>query len=188
MEIMTYIPLEQTALKETMMTSAAGNNSNMLLLRERGFSLLELIVVIFILSLVMAVSYPSLSRGASSLHLRTTGRDILNTFRLAREKAISEQTGMQLAIDREKQEIVLSDNLGENGRKYFLPRDVKIHRMAMSDHEVFEGFLIIRFFPNGSADNARLLLKSENGSLLQIISDPFSGGARIETPAGESFP
>jgi prepilin-type N-terminal cleavage/methylation domain-containing protein len=171
--------------KEQMMTSVAGNNSIMLRLREQGFTLLELLVVIFIVSLVMAVSYPSLSRGAASLHLRTAGRDVLNTFRFAREKAITEQTETVVAIDKERQEIVLSDNLGENIRKYVLPHGVKIRTVSQADHEVLDGPLTIRFFPNGSSENAQVLLISETGSLLRVISDPFSGGARIESVQGE---
>jgi prepilin-type N-terminal cleavage/methylation domain-containing protein len=176
------------ALKETMMTSAAGNNSVITHPREQGFTLLELMVVIFIISLITAVSYPTLSRGTASFHLKATGRDILNTFRFARDKAITEQTGIQIVIDKEKQEIVLSDNLGENIRKYLLPQDIKIMRMALADHEVFEGSLVIHFLPNGNSENAKVLISSDAGSLLRIISDPLSGGARIESAQGEAFP
>jgi prepilin-type N-terminal cleavage/methylation domain-containing protein len=185
---MIYIPLEQTAPKEMMMTSAAGNNSMMTQLREQGFTLLELVVVIFIVSLVTTISYPSLSRASSSFHLKTTGRDILNTFRFARDKAITEQTGMQVVIDKEKQEIVLSDNLGENIRKYILPHDVKITRMALADQEVLGSSLVIHFLSNGNSENAKVLVSSDAGSSLRIISDPLSGGARIEPAQGEAFP
>jgi prepilin-type N-terminal cleavage/methylation domain-containing protein len=171
-----------------MMTSAVGNNSMTTHLREQGFTLLELMVVIFIVSLVTALSYPALSRGTASFHLKATGRDVLNTFRFAREKAITEQIGMQVIIDKEKQEIVLSDNFGENSKKYLLPEDVKILRMALADREVFESSIIIRFFSNGSSENAAVLLSSKTGSMLRIVTDPFSGGARIEPEKGEVFP
>jgi len=170
------------------MTSVAGNNSVITHPREQGFTLLELMVVIFIISLVAAVSYPALSRGAASFHLKAAGRDILNMFRFARDNAITEQTGMQVIIDKEKQEIVLSNYLGDNSRKYFLPHDVKIMRMALAGQEVMEGSLIIRFLPNGNSENAKVLLSSETGSLLRIVTDPLSGGARIEPEQGEAFP
>lgn len=170
------------------MTSAAGNNSVITHPREQGFTLLELMVVIFIISLIAAVSYPALSRGTASFHLKATGRDIMNTFRFARDKAITEQTGIQIVIDKEKQEIALSDNLGENIRKYLLPHDIKIKRMALADREVLEGSFVIHFWPNGNSENAQVLLSSDAGSLLRIISDPLSGGARIEPAQGGAFP
>jgi prepilin-type N-terminal cleavage/methylation domain-containing protein len=155
---------------------------------DRGFTLLELLMVMLVVALVLAVSYPSLSRGSQSLHLRATGRDILNSFRYAREKAVTEQTGMMVTLDREKQELVLSDLLGDGTRSYRLPHDVKIQRMALAGAEVVRGPLVVRFLPNGSADSAEVWLQSESGAMLKIVSDPISGGARIESGTGGNTP
>jgi prepilin-type N-terminal cleavage/methylation domain-containing protein len=150
-------------------------------LRDQGFTLLELIIVVLVIALVLAVSYPSLSRGTAAIHMRATARDILNVFRYAREKAVTEQTGMQVAVNRDKQELVLSDDLGEGSRSYVLPHDVKIRRMALAGTEVMDGPLIVRFLPNGSAENAEVLLQSDNGSELRIVTDPITGGARVQS-------
>ena len=149
--------------------------------------MLELMIVVLVIALVLAVSYPSLSRGSSSVRLRATGRDILSTFRYAREKAVAEQTGMRVAVDREKQELILSDDLGDGARKYRMPEKVKIYRMALAGHEVKEGPLLVRFLPNGSAENADILLKSDTGAYLRIVTDPITGGARVEPGSGEVF-
>ena len=164
------------------MTYVVGNRA------EAGFTLLELIVVVLIIALVLGISYPSMSRGSSALHLRTTSRDILNTFRFAREKAISEQASMQLVINRRDQKIVLADILGESLRTYSLPTDVKIQRMAHSGGEVSDDVMTVRFLPNGSLENARIRLEADSGSLMQVISDPLGGGARIEPVYEGSFP
>ena len=157
--------------------------------RDQGFTLLELLIVVLVIALVLAVSYPSLSRGSSSLHLRAAGRDVLNTFRYAREKAVTEQTAMMVTVDRDKQELVLSDSVGDGARRYLMPQDVKIHRMSLAGTEVMQGQrpLVVRFLPNGSSDNAEVLLESGTGSLLRVITDPMTGGARIETGQGENF-
>ena len=155
---------------------------------DRGFTLLELLVVVLVVALVLAVSYPSLSRGSQSLHLRATGRDVLNSFRYAREKAVTEQTGMMVTLDQERQELVLSDLLGDGARSYTLPHDVKIQRMALAGAEIVRGPLVVRFLPNGSADRAEVLLQSKSGAMLKIVSDPISGGARIESVTGGGTP
>ncbi len=160
----------------------------MKLSQERGFTLLELMIVVLVMALVLAVSYPSLSRGSTALHLRATSRDILNTFRYAREKSVTEQTGMRVTVDRQQQEITLSDSLGEGSRKFALPKDVKIQRVALAGTEVLDGPLVIRFLPNGSSDSAEVLLRSDTGAFLRIFSDPIRGGARIAPGQGESFP
>ena len=154
---------------------------------NQGFTLLELLIVVLVIAMVLAVSYPSLSRGSASIHLRTTGRDVLNTFRYAREKAVTEQIGMKVTVDRQHQRLILANDLGDGSRTYPMPTDVKIHRIALGGNEIMEGPVPVRFLPNGSSDAVEVLLKSDAGSFLRIISDPITGGARIESGSGENF-
>jgi prepilin-type N-terminal cleavage/methylation domain-containing protein len=155
--------------------------------KNHGFTLLELLIVVFLVATVLAVSIPSLSRGSGTIHLNTTGRDILNIFRYAREKAVTEQIGMRVTANRERQRLVVADDLGDGGRSYLMPQDVKIERIALGGKEVLDRSMVIRFLPNGSSDTAEILLKSDSGSSLRIISDPLAGGARIEAGQGEIF-
>ena len=69
-----------------------------------------------------------------------------------------------------------------------LPQDVKIQRIALAGNEISEGPLIVRFLPNGSSDSAEILVKSDTGVLLRIMSDPITGGARIESGKGVNLP
>ena len=162
------------------MTSAAGNDVNRQSSGENGFTLLELIVVTLILGLVLGISYPSLERGSSILNLQVTTRDILNVFRFAREKAISEQTSMLLIIDRDERKLSLANILGEPIRAYKLPRGVHIQRMTRAGSEVRENVMTVRFAPNGNLENVGIRIVADGGSGMQIISDPLGGGARME--------
>jgi prepilin-type N-terminal cleavage/methylation domain-containing protein len=152
--------------------------------RSAGFTLLELMMVVLVIALVLSVSYPSLSRGSTALHLRATGRDVLNIFRYAREKAVTEQTGMKITVDRQNQQLVLSDNLGDGKRSYAPPNDVKIERITLAGEEIVDGPMVVRFLPNGGSDSAEVLLRSRTGLFLRVLTDPITGGARIESGAG----
>ncbi len=151
-----------------------------------GFTLLELIMVVLVMALVLAVSYPTLSRGSASLRLRGVGRDILSTFRYAREKAITEQQGVQLLASRESGKLVLADEFGEGNRTYTLPADVGIQRLSLAGRVITDGPLVVRFSPNGSSDAAEILVRSASGASLRVVSDPITGGARILMGSGES--
>jgi len=163
------------------MTSAAGSDKNRQSSGENGFTLLELIVVTLIIALIMGVSYPSLERGSSILNLQTASRDVLNTFRFAREKAISEQMTMLLIVDRGERRLELANVLGEPMRAYTLPRGIHIQSMLRAGSEIQNEVMTVRFSPNGNLENVGIRLAADSGSRrMQIIADPLGGGARIE--------
>jgi general secretion pathway protein H len=150
-----------------------------------GFSLLELILVVLVMSVAVGISIPVLSRGSASFHLRATGRDIVNTVRYAREKAITEQRELKVVADRENQKLMLTDAYGDGQRTLALPKDMRMERFVLAGQEVAEGPLTIRFLPNGSAEKAEILLKSEAGAFLRVLTDPITGGARVYLGRGE---
>ncbi len=157
-------------------------------LPDQGFSLLELVIVIVIMSLALAVTYPSLNRGSASIHLRAAGRECLNTLRYAREKAITEQRITVVLADRARQKFALTDEFGEGARYLALPQDVKLQRLTVAGQEVMEGPLMIRFLPNGSCEEVEIELRSDKGGALWIVTDPIIGGARILTNERQAVP
>jgi prepilin-type N-terminal cleavage/methylation domain-containing protein len=70
--------------------------------RERGFSLFELLAVVFIIGLMAAVSLPHVKAYAVEAHLMGAGRVFVGEFRKARSIAI--KSGVQTAIRFEKRE------------------------------------------------------------------------------------
>jgi len=128
-----------------------------------------------------------MERGSSILNLQTAGRDVLNTFRFAREQAVSEQMSMLLIINRSERRLELANILGEPMRAYKLPRGVNIQRMTRAGREVDDDVMTVRFTPNGGLENVGIRLATDSGtSRMQIIADPLSGGARLE-PVWEDY-
>jgi general secretion pathway protein H len=148
---------------------------------DTGFNLLELILAVFLIGLVMAVSFPALMNGNSTFRLQATGRDVLSTMRYAREKAISEQMEMLLVVDRAAQKLLLTDDSGSGDRTLQLPQEVKIQRMMLWGQEIREESMMIRFLPNGSSESGELLLESNRGSMVRIFIDPITGSAKLQT-------
>jgi general secretion pathway protein H len=148
--------------------------------RDGGFSLLELILVLVVMSLAMVIAYPSMSRGKTAFHLRAVARDVVSSLRLARETAVSEQKTMKVVVDSQAQTVTVSDDVGENPRIYRLPGDVKIEGLTADGQEGLQGPLVIRFLTNGSSDQAQIMVKAETGAHLKVLLDPFIGAARVQ--------
>lgn len=159
-----------------MKKSATGNDARR---HAPGFTLLELILVLVVMSLVLAVAYPSMSRGKTAFHLRAVGRDLISSIRAAREAAVTEQRVMQVLIDTQDQQVTVSSDVGEDPRVFKVPGDIQMQILTPAGEPVEPGTLIIRFLPNGSSDDALIAIKAETGAALKIALDPIMGSARI---------
>jgi prepilin-type N-terminal cleavage/methylation domain-containing protein len=155
--------------------------------RAAGFTLLELILVLLVVSLVMAVTYPSLLRGRTAFRLRAAGRDVIAAMRYARETAVTEQKVMMLQIDNETRLVTVSDDVGDGARSFSPPPDVTL-QWESKEAEARPAPLKIRFLPNGSSDGAQILLKADTGAVLKIVTDPVTGSARIASDAEVKAP
>ena len=68
-------------------------------MRERGFTITELMVVVAIVGVLTVVATPSLSRWLTSIRMESTTREIASTLQLARVKAITQNTSIRIDFD-----------------------------------------------------------------------------------------
>ena len=66
---------------------------------RRGFTTLELLVVIFILVVMAAIAFPNLSGWARNQRLKGVARDLMSHFQFARLEAIKRSTTIALAFN-----------------------------------------------------------------------------------------
>ena len=95
---------------------------------------------------------------------------------------------MMVTVDRETRKLILSDEVGDGSRVYTPPHDIAIQQIFLAGQELKEGPLMIRFMPNGSCENAEIVLMSDKGGVIKVVTDPITGGARVQTPQGENVP
>ena len=138
---------------------------------QRGFTLLELIVVLFLAGLVAALVAPSFSGTLESSRLRSGAAEVRATFTLARTLAASGSRLRTVAFDVERGQYVVE---GE-ARTYVLPEGVRIESAHVGTAAVEQETFRVRFFPDGSAEEAEIVVASSAGGRLRVTVDPLTG-------------
>ncbi|MBN1902082.1 GspH/FimT family pseudopilin [Candidatus Sumerlaeota bacterium] len=147
--------------------------------RQRGFTLLELSIVIVILGVMMAFTIPNMRSMNDKNKLISSTRELVGLIRYARAEAITREYETEIRIDVEKGRFRLDLNEFKNEevfgsgdrlerRRYQieqirnLPRDVKFTKVyAELDPQGVERITRLVFFPDGTATWAEINLQSK---------------------------
>lgn len=123
---------------------------------ERGFTLLELLVVLIVAVLLIAVVPPLLSGLAASTELRGAAMRIAAALRFTRNAAVTRHREEALLVDLAQRRFQVS----AEGRQLALPQDIGIG-LHTAQSELLTGDLgSIRFFPDGSSTGGHIDLSS----------------------------
>ncbi len=146
---------------------------------KKGFSLLELMVVLMLVALAAGVVMPSFSTGLRGLEMETAGRDLMTRMRHARSQAIAKQKVFRMILHKDEDETlpdyyVFADEFEQQIRKFVLPEGVSVQ----TEDEV--GFPVrISFYANGRSSGATFSLKRERGREMRIWVDPITWFSKV---------
>lgn len=124
----------------------------------KGFTLLEVMVVLTILALTLSLVVPALSRGVSP-SLDDVAQDISTGIRQARNAALATQQATTFVIDLQHYTYVV-----RSGETKSIPKDVFL-RASVASNEVSAKAVAFRFFPDGSSTGGTLSLTQGDASL-----------------------
>ena len=88
----------------------------------RGVTLLELLIVLSIMAIVAAMTYPRIGGGVSTTELKTAARQMAAALRLARSDALATRRESFVTIDLERRVF----RLDRDAREIALPKDVEL--------------------------------------------------------------
>jgi len=147
--------------------------------RERmlGFSLLELLVVLLILSAVATLMVPAIRTGTGT-ELKAAAYTLATALRRTRYQAINQHRSEALVLDVERR---LFSIAGEPKPRR-LPAELEISLFTARSELLNEHAGTIRFFPDGSSNGGRITLATPDRKLL-IDVDWLTGIVRVIDPA-----
>ena len=141
----------------------------------RGFSLMELVVVLAILAIAAAVVAPGVGRTADGVRARAEVGAIAAFLRSAREQAVSRQEPMEVRVDDETHTLVMRDagRPGEGGVR--AARAVSALLRIAADPPAPH----VTFFPHGMSTGARFAIWAPGTRAYVITVDALTG--RVST-------
>jgi len=139
-------------------------------MRSKGFTLMELIVVLAILAAIAALVAPSFSRTIASARLRSAASDVRTSLARGRALAVAAAKERTVAFDLSRGEFGV-----DNEAVRRLPETIRLGAVLPGEERMEEGNVRIRFFPDGSGDEAEISVTAEDGGTLRVTVDPLTG-------------
>lgn len=138
--------------------------------RYRGFTLIEMLVVLFIVSILLATVPPFFSAGMASTSAKGAARQLASDLRFTRSTAIVRQQETALALDVEQR----SYRVVNTNKEVSLPESLALSLITVESERLGEEQGMIRFFPDGSSTGGRITVSQGNAEYVVDI-DWLSG-------------
>lgn len=145
---------------------------------SRGFTFVEMMVVLAIVALVAAVAVPAIDAGLDSREVRRAVRQIAATMHHLRGEAVATGHVRRLRIDPDENRIETDDQ----SRWAVLTERALIERVE-GGFAAGDGTIEILFYPNGATSGADIVVVSRRdraSNRLRLRLDPLVGEIRVE--------
>lgn len=121
---------------------------------SRGFSLIEIVAVIFLIALAISAVSISFSKSMNSAKIQAATRDLVAALRYTRGQAIV--TGKQAALDLD-----IRSNTYQAPRKPIvkLPKDMQMVLYTADSEQTSASSGRIRFFPDGASTGGHISVR-----------------------------
>lgn len=143
---------------------------------QRGFTLVEVLVVMIIIALVLGLVATSLSRSISGAEARQSARNMVAALRYTRTQAILKKAEQVFTVDLEAKAYQAP------GRdRVVLPEGVQLQLTTAASEVIDEDLGQVRFFPDGGSTGGRVDL-NVNGRDYIVHIAWLTGEASLELP------
>ncbi|MDY7010188.1 MAG: prepilin-type N-terminal cleavage/methylation domain-containing protein [Planctomycetota bacterium] len=156
--------------------------------RSDGFTLLELIAVLVLISTMLAMAAPSLRGFVGGRQTAEAAAQLLSLTKLARSRAAAQGCVYRLNIDTEEKTYWLTRQRAgafvaienESGRRFQFPDGMSV-RLELPSQDNTVSY--IQFYPNGRTDEARIELTGQQGEVFEVTCPSATERFRVVSPS-----
>jgi len=138
--------------------------------RERGFSLIELLVAMTLILGVLAVAPAYFSKGISGAEFKTSVRQLAAGLRQTRSDAVARNQPRVFQIDVEQRYF----SIGPGAKHRPLPGALDLALKTAESEQISDTLGGIRFFPDGSSTGGEIIV-SDAAQSLRVTVDWVTG-------------
>lgn len=144
---------------------------------KRGFSLVELVMVLLLIGVSMAIIAPNIAKGLQDREVRTSALGLAAVARDLRSRALFDGVPQQLVVN-----LTQNSYLVARTREVHLPSEVKFASVDGGE-PVDRDIKRFYFFPNGSSLGGEIVLADNDKAISYLIRmEPLTG--KIEVSRG----
>ncbi|HYA27113.1 MAG TPA: prepilin-type N-terminal cleavage/methylation domain-containing protein [Thermodesulfovibrionales bacterium] len=143
------------------------------ILGNSGFTLIELIVVIFIVSLVLALALPSFT-GMSESRVKSEAKKLASLIRYLNDSALSTKEVLQMKVTFNDKTIRYTGSEGEKAEVFDTLSGIELQSKGM----IYEGEIIFPFSPMGATESFTAYLTG-NGADMTVEFNGMNGRVKI---------
>lgn len=132
--------------------------------KVQGFTLLEMVIVLAIISVLAVITYPDMRRMYERYELKTEAREMVSNLRSLRQTAIAEEheTSFQLDNTQRPARYFLYFDSGTTAKQVMFGPGISMERGNFGGSRV-------RFYPNGTSSISGTITLRNGAEQVQII-------------------
>ena len=147
---------------------------------RRGVTLIELLIVVALISLMVGITFPSVTAGVESLRISAATASVVSFLNGALNRASRLQEVVEIEISLADSTLRVRSSRPGYKRQLKLPKGVTIRSLVPPvpmDRDIPRRFLV---FPAGTVPRIGIELVNRRGVRRIIRVDPVTGAPRIE--------
>ncbi|MGD0498263.1 MAG: prepilin-type N-terminal cleavage/methylation domain-containing protein [Bryobacteraceae bacterium] len=150
-------------------------------INRRGITLIELVVVLTIIGITAAISFPAFSAGLDSVRLASATQSVASFLNGAVSHVERRQQPVEVAISLRDNSLTLYSNEPGFPRELKMPDGVSIEAVLPPLADETETVRRIVFLPGGAIPGIGIQIANQRGGRRIVRLDPMTGFPRVES-------
>jgi len=148
---------------------------------RNGFTLIELVLVLFVIGIASALAVGILYRSMDNIRLKTSAKELSASLRYARSHAVAEKKIYSFVMNKNGYGLYTEqyDKSDTDYEKTSLVFQKILPQGIIAEYQEIED-IRIDFYPQGDSTGGEIKLKNEKGSVMVITVEKITGKVKIE--------